>query len=148
MRLPTTVPPGPWSLERAILEQAADAVIFVDRDGMVRLWNRGAEVIFGFTAQEALGRSLDLIVPGKFRRAHDEGFQRAIASGRLRAEGKVLTTRAQNKYGGRLYVDFSFSLVKDDSGAVAGAVAFGRDVTAAWLEKAAQRALAEAAAHG
>ena len=137
---------GAGGLEGAILAQAADAIIFTDRDGVVRLWNRGAEVVFGYTAAEVLGQGLDIIIPEAFRRAHDQGFQRAMATGQLRNEGRVLTTRAQGKYGNRLYIDFSFSLVKDAEGAVSGAVAIGRDVTAAWLEKAAERKRAEAAA--
>jgi PAS domain S-box-containing protein len=130
------------NLDSAILAQAADAIIFADRAGIVRLWNRGAEVLFGYVAGEALGRTLDIIIPEPYRRAHNEGWQRAMASGHLRHEGRVLTTRAASKYGSRLYVDFSFSLVKDEAGAITGAVAIGRDVTAAFLEKQAQRALA------
>lgn len=135
---------GPGSLHEAILQQAADAIIFVDRAGVVRLWNRGAEVIFGYTAAEAIGQGLDIIIPEPFRPRHDQGFQRAMASGQLRNAGRVLTTRARGKYGGRLYIDFSFGLVKDADGTIAGAMAIGRDCTAAWLEKAAERERAAA----
>lgn len=137
--------PAPDGLHRAILEQAPDAVIFADRQGRVQLWNHGAEVLFGYTAREAIGQPLDIIIPEKLRQAHDEGFARALATGRLKAQGRVLTTRASGKYGARLYVDFSFALVKDAAGAVSGVVAIGRDVTAAWLEKAARRATTAAA---
>ena len=132
----------PWSLHRAIVEQSQDAIIFADREGIIRLWNRGAEIIFGYAASEAVGHSLDLIVPDRFRQAHNEGFRRAVASGMVRHDGRVLTTRSQHKYGSRLYVDLSFGLVKDESGAVTGAFAIGRDCTARFLEQAAQRARA------
>jgi len=135
-----------WCLPQAVLDQAAEAIIFADREGRIQLWNRGAEVLFGYTKSEALGRGLDLIIPEPFRRAHNEGFQRAIASGHLRQEATVRTTRAVDKFGGRVYVDMSFSLVKDPAGAVVGAAAVGRDVTAAWQEKQAQRAIAKARA--
>jgi len=134
------------SLHRAIIEQAQDAVIFADREGVIRLWNRGAEIIFGFAAQEAIGRSLDMIVPEKLRRAHNEGYRHAMESGQVRHDGRVLTTRSQHKYGSRLYVDLSFGLVKDDAGHVIGAFAIGRDATARYLEEQARR-LAAAEVH-
>lgn len=126
-------------LYRSIVESAQDAVIMADRDGIIGLWNRGAEVIFGFGAAEAVGRSLDLIVPERFRPAHNAGYRLAIESGQVRNDGRVLTTRAQHKWGSRLYVDFSFGLLKDEAGAVIGAFAIGRDVTARQLEEAARR---------
>ena len=131
------------NLHRAIVEQAQDAIIFADRAGIIRLWNRGAEVIFGYAAAEALGQSLDLIIPEKFRHAHDEGFRHALGTGRMRNDGRVLTTRAQNKFGGRLYVDLSFGLLKDECGTVIGAFAIGRDATARHLEQVARRVVAE-----
>ncbi len=131
------------SLHRAIIEQTQDAVIFADREGVIRLWNRGAEIIFGFAAKEAIGQGLDLIVPEKLRRAHNEGFRRAMESGQVRHDGRVLTTRSQHKYGSRLYVDLSFGLVKDEAGRVTGAFATGRDATARYLEEQARRLAAE-----
>jgi len=138
-----------WCLPQAVLEQAAEAIVFADRAGRVQLWNRGAEVLFGYTRGEAIGRSLDtLIIPEPYRRAHNEAYEGAMASGQLRAEAKVRTTRAVDKFGGRLYLDISFSLVKDPDGVVVGSVAIGRDVTAAWLEKQAQRERERAASQG
>jgi PAS domain S-box-containing protein len=135
-----------WCLPQAVLDQVAEAIIFADREGRIQLWNRGAEILFGYTGPEAIGQSLDLIIPESLRRAHNEGFARAMASGHLRQEAAVRTTRALGKFGGRIYVDISFSLVKDPAGVVVGAAAVGRDVTAAYLKKKAERELAEAAA--
>ncbi len=129
-------------LHRRIVEQAPEAVIFADRDGIVRLWNRGAETIFGFTAAEAVGRDLDMIIPERFRAAHNAGYRRAMDSGQVRLGGRVLTTRSQHRNGNKLYVDLSFGLVKDDAGVPVGAFAIGRDVTARQLEEAARRAAA------
>lgn len=126
----------------AAVRQMQEAVVVADRDGIIRVWNRGAEVLFGFGAREAKGANLSLLVPEKHRRAHEDGYRRAIASGQLRAEGRVLTTRSNHKYGCRLYVDFSFSLLKDPSGAVCGVIAVGRDATARQLDEAARKALA------
>jgi len=133
----------PGTLCRAIIEQAQDAVIFADRDGIIQLWNRGAEIIFGYAAAEAVGQNLNLIIPERLRPAHDEGFRHAIHTGLTRNDGRVLTTRAQNKFGCRLYVDLSFGLLKDDSGTVLGAFAIGRDATARHLEQMARRANTE-----
>ncbi len=121
-------------LEALILEQLHEAVIFVDPQGVIRLWNGGAQALFGFTAQEAVGGPLDLIIPERLRPAHDRGFRQAVASGQLKAAGRVLTTRANEKSGRRLYVDFSFGLLRDDQGALLGVFAVGRDATARHLQ--------------
>lgn len=120
----------PQQLPALILEQMHDAVIFVDPYGVIKLWNRGAEGIFGFTAADAIGGSLDLIVPERFRTAHANGFRQAVTSGQLKSAGRVLTTRAHEKTGRRLYVDFSFGLVKGTDGELFGVFAVGRDATA------------------
>ena len=128
----------PDSIRDRIVDAMHDAVICSDTEGIIRLWNGGAEKVFGFAAAEALGSPLDMIIPERFRGAHDHGFRQAVATGHLRVAGKVLTTRATHKDGRRLYVDFSFGLVHDEAGAVTGVFAVGRDVT--------QRQLAQAAA--
>jgi len=118
---------GELRLFKAIVEQAFEAIVFADCDGVIRVWNGGAEALFGFTAAEVVGRSLDVIIPERFRQAHWEGFRKAIESGRPRHGGKVRTTRSLHKLGRRLYVDLSFGLVTDDSGSVIGSVAVGRE---------------------
>jgi PAS domain S-box-containing protein len=130
---------GSRNLHRAIIEQAQEAVIFADRNGIIQLWNRGAEIIFGYSKAEAVGKNLHLIIPEKLRHAHDEGFRHAVCTGATRNNGRIVTTRAQNKFGSRLYVDLSFELLKDESGAVIGAFAIGRDATARHLEQVARR---------
>lgn len=125
---------------QAIVEQAPDAIIFADCDGSIQVWNRGAEAVFGYSAVEVVGKSLDLIIPERFRRAHWEGFRRAIESGQTKYGSRVLTTRSVHKNGSKLYVDLSFALVKDGAGAVAGALTIGRDCTERYLSDAALRA--------
>jgi len=112
---------------QAIVEQAAEAIVFADRDGIIRLWNRGAERLFGHSAAEALGKSLDLIIPERFRAAHWAGFSRAIDAGETRYAGRVMRTRSVHKNGGKLYVDLSFGVIRGPDGAVAGAFAIGRE---------------------
>lgn len=110
----------------AIVQQAWEAVIFADRAGHIRLWNHGAEAIFGFSAEEAIGASLDIIVPERFRSAHWSGFHQAIESGHTRHGGEVRMTRGLHKDGRRLYVELSFGLITTPAGEVAGSLAIGR----------------------
>ena len=128
------------ALSQAIVDQAPDAIIFADRGGIIRIWNRGAERIFGYAAADAVGASLDLIIPERFRRAHWDGFQRAIDTGRTKYADRVLTTRSAHRDGSKLYVDLSFGLVTDDGGTILGALAIGRDCTARYAADAALRA--------
>ena len=128
----------------AILAHVPDAIIFADRDGVIRLWNRGAEALFGFAAAEVIGSSLDVIIPERFRPAHWEGFRRAVASGHTRHGSSVRTTRALHKSGRKLYVDLSFGLVRDDSGSAIGSVAVGRDCSVRYsADKVLRERLAE-----
>ena len=121
-------------LFKSLVEQTPDAVVFADRDGIIRIWNAASQTLFGFSAAEAIGQSLDLIVPERFRRAHWEGFRRAMASGHTKSGDPVRVTRSLHKLGRTLYVEISFGLVRDDAGAVIGSVAVGRDGTARFLE--------------
>jgi PAS domain S-box-containing protein len=113
-----------------ILDQAADALIFADRQGVIRRWNRAAAELFGYPADQALGQSLDLIIPPALRQAHWRGFDAAMAQGRTRLGGRPTLTRAQHAGGRRLYVEMSFALVCDDAGTPLGSVAVAHDVTA------------------
>ena len=113
-------------LYRAIVQQAPEAIIFADPGGAIRVWNRGAETMFGYVGAEAIGRNLDLIIPEHLRAAHWEAFHRAIAAGRTRGERRVATTRSMHKDGSRLYVDLSFTVLIDEAGAAIGALAIGR----------------------
>jgi PAS domain S-box-containing protein len=113
----------------AIVAAMADAVIFADREGVIRVWNAAAEAVFGFSAAEALGRNLDLIIPERLRPAHWTGFDHALSTGVTRLAGRATLTRGLHKEGRRLYVDMSFAVVRAASGEIVGAVAVARDVT-------------------
>ena len=118
------------SLADAILEQIADAVIFADATGTIRRWNRAAAALFGYSAAQALGQKLDLIIPEHLRAAHWRGFEAAMANGATKLQGRPTLTRATHQTGRRLYVEMTFALVKEQAGgAPRGAVAIARDVT-------------------
>lgn len=112
-----------------IIEQVADAMIYADRDGNIQRWNQAATRLFGFSAEDALGQNLNLIIPEHLRDAHWAGYNEAMTTGQLKLDGRPTLTRGLRKQGGRLYVEMTFALVKDADGKAVGAVAMARDVT-------------------
>jgi PAS domain S-box-containing protein len=116
-------------LSAALIEHLADAVIFADRDGVIALWNPGAQAVFGYAADEVLGQRLDMIIPDRLRGAHWAAFDAAIETGTMKHGRESMTTRSMHKDGRDLYLDLSFALVKAANGDVLGAVAVARDIT-------------------
>jgi PAS domain S-box-containing protein len=112
-----------------VLAQTVDAVIYADAEGVIRLWNPAAEKIFGFSSDDAIGASLDLIIPERLRAAHWRGYRTAVTSGTTRLAGRAALTKGLHKSGRHVYVEMSFSVVKDSSNHVIGSVAIARDVT-------------------
>ena len=133
----------PWSdslledtvMLRALCDSLPDALVLADTAGVIRLWNGAAVRLFGHTPEQAIGQNLNLLIPERFRPAHDAGFTRAVASGQLRTGHRVLRTRATASDGRRLYVDFTFGLLKDADGRVVGVSALARDATEAHLQQ-------------
>jgi PAS domain S-box-containing protein len=120
-------------LYEAVVEQAPAAIIFADAAGVIRLWNHGAETVFGYAAAEVVGANLDVIIPERLRAAHWAGFDNALASGVTKYAGRILTTRSVHKDGRKLYVDLSFALLKNADGTIAGAIAMARDATERYI---------------
>ena len=129
----------PWA---RIVADVADALIFIDTQGVIRVWNAPCAALFGFDAAEALGRSIDLIIPEHLRAAHWRGFEQAMARGATRHGAEVRTTRATHQDGRRLYVDMTFSVVRGEDGRVLGSAAMARDATERHLAERARRAAA------
>ena len=117
------------SLDAHILDAVADALIYADRSGVIRRWNSASQRLFGYSADEALGQKLDLIIPEHLRSAHWNGFEAAITSGTMKLAGRPTLTRAANKDGRRLYIEMTFALVRGTDAEVLGSVAMARDVT-------------------
>jgi PAS domain S-box-containing protein len=117
-------------LAAQIVEGAADAVLFTDREGIIRLWNTGAERIFGWTAAEAVGRSMDLIIPERLRPRHWERWDHVMQTGETRYATETLAVPALRKDGAAISIEFTIQLLRDAVGAIAGPVAIIRDVTA------------------
>ena len=117
------------SLYKEILEQAPDAILYADGDGIIRLWNQGAERIFGFSAVEALGRSLDLIIPEPQRQRHWDGYRQTMATGCTRYGTALLAVPALHHGGTRISTEFSIIMLRGEDGKPCGVAAILRDVS-------------------
>jgi PAS domain S-box-containing protein len=135
---------GDRGLEAEIVANTDHAVIVADADGVIRFWNPAAEAMFGHASADAIGRSLDLIVPDKLRDRHWEGYRRVMATGQTEYGGRTLSVPAIRADGTRISVEFTVTLLRGDGDSVAGIAAIMRDVTARWEEqRALRRRLAE-----
>src|SRR3546814_20902856 len=95
-----------WArLGQAVLHNIPDAVIYSDREGVIRFWNPGATRIFGFAAEEAIGQSLDIIIPERLRQRHWDGYHHMMATGRSQHPPEaLLSVSAQTQSGGALSI--------------------------------------------
>jgi PAS domain S-box-containing protein len=123
-----------WLYQR-IVEDSPIAILFADRDGKIRFWNAGAEAMFGYTPEEALGQSLDLIVPERQRAQHWEGWARVMASGVTKYGREALAVPATRKDGSRISIEFNIVLLRAPTGELLGAAAMVQDVTARWQQQ-------------
>ncbi len=112
-----------------LVAHTQDAILFADRDGIIRLWNAGAEGMFGYRAAEALGQSLDLIIPAHLRARHWEGYRRVMATGVTRYGRELLSVPAVRRDGTRIILEFSIVLLRQPTGELLGIGAIMRDVT-------------------
>lgn len=128
-----------FNLADVLIEQAPDAIVFADNSGVIRVWNAAAKRIFGFSASEALGANLNIIIPERFREAHWRGFKRALADRATKYTGQVLPTRALRSDGSQIYVELSFAIILDEKGDVLGALAHARDITERFEKERADR---------
>jgi PAS domain S-box-containing protein len=118
-----------------LLDQSPDALIYAGTDGMIRYWNAAAERIFRHSAAQAVGESLDLIIPENFRDRHWTGYDRALEARATKFVDEWLPTRAlrgPSQPGGepeQFYVELGFAVILDAAGEVEGVLASARDIT-------------------
>ena len=112
-----------------LVECVGDAIIVADAHEKIVLWNPSATRIFGYTEQEALGHTLDLIVPERQRQRHNEGYSHSMETGTTRYGTSLLKVPAKHKDGGTLSIAFTVGMLFDDSGKANGVVAIIRDET-------------------
>lgn len=130
------------------LSEMPDGVLLADDEGVIRMWNAGCERIFGFSAEEAIGQSLDIIIPENLRARHWEGYEQTMRTGKTRyGAGDLLGVPALRKDGTRISVEFSIVLFRNSNCRIVGIGAVMRDVTKKFDEmKALKKALAAAGA--
>lgn len=128
------------AIARALLQGQADAIVACDRDGIIRFWNPGATRIFGFDADEAVGQSLDIIIPERQRARHWDGYRNMMRTGQSRySGGDTLSVPSLRKDGARLSIEFTIVALKDAEDRICGLAAVMRDVTARFEELKALR---------
>jgi PAS domain S-box-containing protein len=127
-----------------LVDAAGDAIVVADPSGKIVVWNPAAERIFGYSHENALGRSLDLIIPERFRERHWHGYREVMRSGETRYGAEVLRVPALHEDGRALSIAFTVALLKDADGRVEAIAAVVRDETARWNEeRALKKRLAE-----
>ena len=132
---------------RTLVHETSDAIVYADADGLIGLWNKGAERMFGFSAPEAVGQSLDIIIPENLRKRHWDGYRETMRTGTTRyGAGSLLSVPALRKDGTRISVEFTILPFRDRSGGLLGIAATMRDVTRQFEElKALRKAAARPA---
>ena len=133
-------------LARAVLSTSSDAIIASDREGTIVFWNPGAERIFGYSSDTAIGQSLDIIIPERLRKRHWQGYSRVIESGESRyGQGDVLAVPGIRMDGTSVSIEFTIIPLRDGGGRLIGLAAIMRDVTKRFEEtRALKQRLAEA----
>jgi PAS domain S-box-containing protein len=128
-------------LSARILDGSPDAILICDHAGMVRYWNAAAERVFGFPVSEALGVSMNLIIPERLRARHWAGWEATMRTGVTRyGEGQLLAVPARHKDGRQVSIEFSIQLLKDADGQIEWVVAVIRDVTERFIREKTLRA--------
>lgn len=128
------MPSRPFDFE-AFVQKAGDAIVAAGADGSILLWNHAAERIFGYTEEEALGHSLDLIIPERLRARHWEGYRAVMRTGETRYAAEVLRVPAIHKDGRRLSIAFTVTLQYPSTGEIQAIVAIIRDETSRWEQE-------------
>ncbi len=124
----------------SLVTAMSEAVIYADADGTIRWWNGGAERMFGYSSKEAIGQSLDLIIPENLRARHWEGYYHTMETGETRYDGgALLSVPAIRKDGSRISVEFTIVPFRDDVGRMTALAAVMRDATKQFEEMRALR---------
>jgi PAS domain S-box-containing protein len=118
-----------------LVECVGDAIIVADANEKIVLWNPAATRIFGYTEAEALGNTLNLIVPERQRQKHNEGYSKSMETGTTRYGTSLLKVPAKHKDGSTLSIAFTVGMLFDANHKANGVVAIIRDETARFAEE-------------
>jgi PAS domain S-box-containing protein len=122
-----------------LVDAVGDAVIAADAGGAIVLWNPAAERMFGYTHQEAMGQSLDLITPHRHQQRHWDGYHKTMQTGQTKYGHDVLRVPAVHKDGHALSIAFTVALLHTPNEKVSAIVAVIRDETIRFSEERALR---------
>lgn len=120
---------------KQLVEAIGDAIMVADASGAITLWNPAAERMFGYTESEALGQSLDLIIPQRQQQRHWDGYHKTMQTGLTRYGNDVLRVPAMHKDGHTLSIAFTVALLRSPDNKVAGIAAVIRDETSRFAEE-------------
>ena len=120
---------------KQLVEAVGDAIVVCDAKGAITFWNPAAERLFGFAEHEALGRSLDLIIPEKQRQRHWDGYNRTMQTGQTRYGNDVLRVPALHKDGRTFSIAFTVAMLFSAEKKVTAIIAIIRDDTARFNEE-------------
>ena len=101
---------------RALVESAVDAIVTADRTGRIASWNAAAERLFGYAADEVVGRPLTILMPEDAREAHERGLDRFLSSGAARLIGRSVELDAVAADGTTFPIELSLSTFETDEG--------------------------------
>jgi PAS domain S-box-containing protein len=118
-----------------LVESIGDAVVVCDAAGAIIVWNDAAVRMFGFTREEALGKSLDIIIPERQRQRHWDGYNKSMSTGETRYGNDVLRVPALHRDGRNLSIAFTVAMLYDEARKVTAIVAVVRDETQRWSEE-------------
>ena len=116
-----------------VIEQASEAVLFADANEIIKIWNKKAELVFGYTSEEAIGRPLAIIIPDRFLSRHQGGYKGVIKTGVTAYDGKVLSVPATRKDGSTISIEFSVAIIREQR-EILGISAIIRDTTEEWKQ--------------
>lgn len=123
-------------IARKLFEGIPDALVVADRKGIIRVWNGGAERIFGFSEGEALGQSLDIITPERLRERHWNGYEATMRTGQTKyGAGDLLSVPAVRRDGAQISIQFSIVPLRGEDGDLQAVAAIMRDVTEDFEER-------------
>lgn len=116
-----------------VIEQASEAVLFTDANEIIKIWNKKAQLVFGYTSEEAIGRPLAIIIPDRFLSRHQDGYKGVIKTGVTAYDGKVLSVPAKRKGGSTISIEFSVAIIREQR-KILGISAIIRDTTEEWKQ--------------
>lgn len=116
-----------------VIEQASEAVLFADANEIIKIWNKKAELVFGYTSEEAIGRPLAIIIPDRFLSRHQDGYKGVMKAGVTAYDDEVLSVPAKRKDGSTISIEFSVAIIREQR-EILGISAIIRDTTEEWKQ--------------